>query len=125
MSFGLSGSWVLLDGARLPAALSHTGVPLQRAGGILQAAVHLSRRPSLLVADPSLSWHATFLRTLPAQGRPPILAVSEHAPPPGLADAWLRPDAPEDECRRVLQRLQPFRPRPRPHLSPQTARSAA
>jgi len=125
MSFGPLGSWIVLDGARLPAPLARPDAPLQRAGGVLQAAIHLARRPALLVADPAVGWHATFLRTLPRQGRPPLLAVSERPPAAGLADAWLRPDASEEECHAALRRLDSAVRPPRSFLPRQTAQTTA
>ncbi len=76
MSFDGTGSWLVLDGAELPAGLGEQAPPVKRARGVLEAAVHLAKsRPSALVVNPRLGWHDTFVRLLPPDRRPRVIAV--------------------------------------------------
>ncbi len=119
MSFGPSGSWLLLDGARLPPALADEAPPVQRAGGFLQAAVLLAReRPVAILLDPSIGWHATFARTLPRDRRPALLAVSRQSPGDDVADVWLPATADRAECAEKLSQLERRRAARRGPLDP-------
>ena len=127
MSFSTSDTWLVLEGTPLPDGIDDLAPRLLRAGGILEAAVHLARsRPSAVVGSSKVHWHETFIRTLP-RGRLPIIVVGDRDLGPDLATVSLPEGASPEECRARLGVLFSARQRPGRSTPPDTgrARSAA